>query len=413
MEEGKSQPITQAMVMAGYRRVKANKGSAGVDGVSLKEFEADQENQLYKLWNRLSSGSYFPPAVLEVEIPKGGGKKRKLGIPTVADRIAQMVVKEYLEPELDPIFSRNSFGYRPGRSAHDALEQAKKHCWKYDWVIDLDIKGFFDEIDHELMLKALRKHKEEKWILMYVERWLKAPKVGKEGREEKREKGTPQGGVISPLLANLFLHYCFDRWFEGRHPRLPFERYADDIIIHCETEEEAVEILEQVEQRLKACHLELNKEKTQLVYCRDQRRRKKTKHTDRFTFLGFEYKARKTKGRSGVFYGYLPAISRGAIKRIVNWLRLTRLQCWTGCTLAEIAQRLNPRIRGWINYYGRFCKHAMKGIFFLLHLRLAKWAIRRYKSLRGSWLLAFKAIKLWYKQSPTLFVHWLQGFYPY
>lgn len=412
MEEKKSQPITRDMVEAGYRRVKANKGSAGVDRVSLEEFEADRDNQLYKLWNRLASGSYFPPAVLEVEIPKGGGKKRKLGIPTVADRIAQMVVKEYLAPEIDPIFSRNSFGYRTGRSAHNAVEQARRNCWAYDWVIDLDIKGFFDEIDHELMVKALRKHNEEKWVLMYVLRWLKAPKVRKDGREEKREKGTPQGGVISPLLANLFLHYCFDKWFEMKYPGLPFERYADDIIIHCRTEEEAVKILEQIERRVQACHLELNKEKTQIVYCRDQRRKKKTKHADRFTFLGFEFKSRKTKGTRGVFYGFLPAISKGAIKRIVYLLRSTCLQCWSGRTISDIAKALNPKIRGWLNYYGRYGKTAMRSIFILLHLRLAKWALNRYKRLKGSWYLAFRALKLWYKRSPSLFVHWLHGFHP-
>lgn len=412
MEGTKSQPITKEMVWAAYKRVKANRGSAGVDQVSLEEFEADLPNQLYKLWNRLTSGSYFPPAVLEVEIPKGGGKVRKLGIPTVADRIAQMVVKEHLEPKIDPIFSDSSYGYRPGKSAHKALAQTRVHCWQYDWVLDMDIKGFFDELDHELLIKALKRHCDDKWVLMYVGRWLKAPIKGKDGRERMRTRGTPQGGVISPLLANLYLHYCFDRWFEGRYSGLPFERYADDIIIHLKTASQAVEVLEQVKQRIKACRLELNEEKTCIVYCRDQRRKQKNEYADRFTFLGFEFKSRKTKGSNGVFYGFTPAISKKATKRLIGELRILCIHKWTHRTISDIAKELNPRIRGWLNYYGRYGKWVMKQVFFRLHLRLAKWARNKYKRLKRSWYLAFRAIRLWYEKYPSLFAHWQHGFYP-
>mgnify|MGYP001565008091 FL=1 len=228
MTEAKPFSISKWDVWQAYKRVKANRGAAGVDRQSLAEFEEDRENNLYKIWNRMSSGSYFPSPVRVVEIPKASGGKRPLGIPTVADRIAQTVARMYLEPLVEGIFHENSYGYRPGRSALDAVSMARKRCWRKDWVVDLDIKGFFDNLDHALILRAVRHHTDCSWLLLYVERWLKAPAERADGTREDREKGTPQGGVISPLLANLFMHYAFDHWLERHQPDIQFERYADD-----------------------------------------------------------------------------------------------------------------------------------------------------------------------------------------
>ena len=195
MEQAKPFCISKRQVWEAYKRVKANKGAAGVDGQSLEEFGQDLEGNLYKLWNRLASGSYFPPPVLRVEIPKGDGRMRPLGIPTIADRIAQTVVKQYLEPELEKYFHPDSYGYRPGKSALDAVGMARKRCWQNDWVLDLDIKAFFDNLDHELMMRAVRTHTEESWVLLYIERWLKAPIALQDGTQQVPEKGTPQGGL--------------------------------------------------------------------------------------------------------------------------------------------------------------------------------------------------------------------------
>jgi RNA-directed DNA polymerase len=273
LNKTKSFLISKLTVWDAYKRVKANKGSAGYDHQSINDFEKDLKDNLYKIWNRMSSGSYFPPPVLRVEIPKGDGKTRPLGIPTVSDRIAQMVVKMVLEPGLEKHFHPDSYGYRPNKSAAQAVDLARKRCWQYDWVIDLDIKGFFDNIDHNLMMLAVKKHTQEKWILLCVERWLKAPVIMPDGSMEERNLGTPQGGVISPLLANLFLHYAFDVWLSRKYPRNPFERYADDAIIHCQTEEEAMSIKEVLEVRMKRCGLELHPDKTKIVYCTDDKRR--------------------------------------------------------------------------------------------------------------------------------------------
>jgi RNA-directed DNA polymerase len=226
--------ISKREVWLAYKRVRENRGAAGVDDQTIAEFEKDLSNNLYRLWNRMSSGSYMPPPVRRVDIPKGDGREtRSLGIPTVSDRIAQMVVKRYLEPVLEPVFHDDSFGYRPGRSAHDALAAARQRCWRFDWVLDLDIKGFFDNIDWELLMRAVRRHTDCAWVLLYIERWLKAPVSMLDGTLVSREKGTPQGAVVSPILANLFLHYAFDRWMKENNLDIPFERYADDAICHC------------------------------------------------------------------------------------------------------------------------------------------------------------------------------------
>lgn len=268
----KSFDISRQAVWESYLKVKSNQGAAGVDRQSIAIFEEDLKNNLYKIWNRMSSGSYLPPPVLRVEIPKGDGKMRALGIPTVADRIAQMVVKNHIEPELETVFHPDSYGYRPKRSAKQAIAQARQRCWKHDWVVDMDIKGFFDNIPHDLMMRAVKKHTKEKWVLLYVERWLKAPVQLLDGEIEARTMGTPQGGVISPLLANLFLHYAFDSWMQSTYPSNPFERYADDSVVHCNTEAEAEKLKFEIAKRMAQCGLELHPEKTKIVYCKDANR---------------------------------------------------------------------------------------------------------------------------------------------
>lgn len=269
----KSLVISKLNVWQAYQQVKANRGGCGVDQVSLEAFEENLQDNLYKIWNRMSSGSYMPPPVRRVDIEKTDGGTRPLGIPTVGDRIAQMVVKRELYPKLEPIFHVWSYGYRPGRSALDAVGAARKHCWQWPWVLDLDIKGFFDSIDHELLLKAVRQHTECRWHVLYIERWLQAPVLHADGCLEQRTRGTPQGGVISPLLANLFLHYAFDAWMQRHWPGVWFERYADDVVCHCETEQQAQMLWASLRERFAACRLTLHPTKTQIVYCKDDRRK--------------------------------------------------------------------------------------------------------------------------------------------
>lgn len=406
MSEAKSFEISKHVVLEAYRRVKANKGSAGIDGISIKEFEIKLEDNLYKIWNRMSSGTYFPPPVRMVEIPKADGKMRQLGIPTVGDRIAQMVVKMHLEPEMDKQFHPNSYGYRPNKSAKDAVRTARKKCWEYNWVVDLDIKGFFDNMDHDLVMKALKRHTNCKWILMYVERWLKAPAMLEDGTIIQRTKGTPQGGVISPLLANLFMHYAFDEWMRINHPANPFERYADDVVIHCETEKEAEEVLEKVKSRLKECMLEVHPEKTKIVYCKDDNRDDDYPNT-KFDFLGHTFKMRQAKGkREKLFMGFLPAVSEKAAKKIREKLVELKIHSATEKSLSEIAEECNPIIRGWINYYGEFYKSALDKVLQCINERLAKWAKKKYKRFHASKEQAAKWISEVQLREPKLFAHW-------
>ena len=269
MDRAKPFCIAKREVWEAYKQVKANRGAAGVDGQSIEDFDRDLNKNLYRIWNRMSSGSYFPPPVRRVDIPKGDtGATRPLGIPTVADRIAQMVVKRRLEPILEPVFHRDSYGYRPGKSAHDALVKARQRCWAHDWVLDLDIKSFFDEIDWDLLMRAVRRHTDCPWVLLYLERWLRAPVRMSDGNLVARESGTPQGAVVSPVLANLFLHYAFDLWMQREYPTIPFERYADDAICHCASEAQALELRQALKQRFAACRLRLHPEKTKIVTAR-------------------------------------------------------------------------------------------------------------------------------------------------
>ncbi|MCA1617697.1 MAG: group II intron reverse transcriptase/maturase, partial [Acidobacteria bacterium] len=250
MDKTKPYSISKKVVWEAYLRVKANDGAAGIDDESVADFERDLKNNLYKIWNRMSSGTYFPPPVRTVSIPKSNGGERKLGIPTVGDRVAQMVVKLYLEPEVEPHFHPDSYGYRPAKSAVDAVETARKRCWRYDWCIDLDIKGFFDNLDHSLIMRAVKKHTNVAWVLLYIERWLKAPIQLEDGTLEERDRGTPQGSVVSPLLANTFMHHAFDEWMRGEFPHVPFERYADDVLVHCASEKQAKFVLAAIQKRL-------------------------------------------------------------------------------------------------------------------------------------------------------------------
>lgn len=406
-EETKSLPITQQMVRKAYQKVKSNKGSAGVDQVSLEEYQKDLNNNLYKLWNRLSSGSYFPPPVREVKIPKQNGGHRKLGIPTVSDRIAQQVLKSYLEPRLEKEFHEQSYGYRPLKSAHQAVEAVRENVRHYSWVIDMDIKSFFDEVDHELLMKALDRHVEEKWVKMYLKRWLEAPIQGEDGSQIiKQGKGTPQGGVISPLLANLYLHYVVDKWIEQRYPEVPFVRYADDIIIHCRREEEAKEVLAAIQERMKSCKLQMNTEKTKIVYCQDYRREKKA-YSKRFDFLGFRFQPRSVKSnRGGMFLGYDCAISPESERRITQHWKSLKIDKWCTQTLQDIANVMNPKLRGMIRYYGKFKIWELERIVRRFNFRLAKWALNKYRRFNESYKKAYEWLKQIRKYYPNLFYHW-------
>jgi RNA-directed DNA polymerase len=409
VEIAKPYDVSPYVVKEAYRRVKANNGAAGVDEVTISQFEENAKGNLYKIWNRMSSGSYFPPAVRMVEIPKSDGGKRKLGIPTVGDRIAQMVVKIYLELPLEEQFHADSYGYRLGKSALDAVGKARERRWKYDWVLDLDIQGFFDNIDHDLMMRAVKRHTKSKWILLYVERWLKAPIQTEEGQVQERTKGTPQGGVISPLLANLFLHYAFDKWMEREYPGSPFERYADDIVIHCKTETEAREIWEAVEKRLEDCKLKLHPQKTKLVYCKDGSRTGNSPN-EKFDFLGYTFRARESRTRWGKkFINFSPAIGDKAVKTIRETVRSWQLNSRGEKELEELAKELNPRIRGWLNYYSKYYKSAVNPVFAYINRRLAKWAQKKYKKLRGSISRAIEWIEKVANSRKELFAHWAVG----
>ena len=404
--------ISKWKVWEAYARIKSNGGSAGVDDESIEEFEKDLKNNLYKLWNRMSSGSYLPPPVRRVEIPKRDGRKRPLGIPTVSDRIAQMVVKFYLEPLLEPIFHQDSYGYRPNKSAIQAVGVARKRCWRYDWVVDLDIRGFFDNIDHELLMRALRKHTDVKWINLYVERWLKAAVQYKDGTQVERDKGTPQGGVISPLLANLFLHYAFDEWIRRNHPSVVFERYADDALVHCKSESQAHYIREQIRNRLSQCKLELHPEKTKIIYCKDDDRRGSYPN-EKFDFLGYTFRSRRSKNRWGKYFiNFSPAVSNRACKDLRQTMRDWRLHLRSDKTLDDISRMFNPILQGWLNYYGHYYKSAMYPTLRAFNRVLVRWAMRKYKRLRGHQRRARYWLGQVARRDPRLFAHWRIGLLP-
>lgn len=414
MPEAKPYCISKKLVMRAWELVKANRGAAGVDGESLAMFEKDLKGSLYKIWNRMSSGSYFPPPVRRVEIPKGDGKMRPLGIPTVSDRIAQMVTKMVLEPLVEPQFHPDSYGYRPGKSALDAVGKARKRCLDMNWVIDLDIQDFFGSLDHELMMKAVRHHTDLKWIHLYVERWLRAPLPMADGTLKERSAGTPQGGVASPVLANLFMHYAFDEWMRRTFPRVPFERYADDVVIHCASLEQAKLVLEAVRGRLKGCKLELHPEKAKIVYCKDDRRRGDYSE-QKFDFLGYTFRPRTVRapGRKP-FIGFLPAMSDKAAKKIKATVRSWHFSTWAVTqTLEAVAKLLNPAVRGWVEYYGRFYRSKCLDVLgHYLTETLVRWAMKKYKRFREQWGRAYLWLGRIAARDSSLFYHWGLGLKP-
>lgn len=414
MVNAKPYAIPKQLVWDAYQKVKAKRGAAGVDGESLKAFEENVKDNLYKIWNRLSSGSYIPPPVKLVEIPKGDGGIRPLGIPTVSDRIAQMVVKMTLEPLVEPHFHPSSFGYRPGKSALDAVGVARKRCWRANWVVDLDIKGFFDNLDHTLVERAVAFHTDIPWVKLFIGRWLRAPLKRPDGTLEERTKGTPQGGVISPLLANLYLHYALDAWMERTYPDIQFERYADDIIIHCESQEKAIAVLETVRNRFKACGLDLHPVKTRLVYCKDDLRPENHPNTT-FDFLGYTFRPRAARTRRGKFFvGFLPAMSTKAANKVKEAIRNWRIPATrNNQSLADIASLVNASVRGWLNYYGRFYRTECVQLFYHFNGILATWAGRKYKRFRYRKAAAIVWLAEVSNRSPNLFVHWQQGIKPY
>ena len=412
MKSTKSYDISKRVVMDAWRRVKENRGAAGVDEESLEEFESDLRNNLYKLWNRMSSGSYFPPPVRVVEIPKKGGGVRRLGVPTISDRIAQTVTLAYLEPKLEAIFHKDSYGYRPKKSAIQAVEVVRKRCWRYDWVLEFDIRGAFDNIDHELLMRAVRKHTDSKWVLMYIERWLKAPFQFEDGRQEQRDKGTPQGGVISPVLMNLFLHYVFDSWVTKNYSEIPFVRYADDGVAHCRTKEEAEQLKDALTKRFAECKLELHPEKTRIVYCKDDDRRGEYQN-ETFDFLGFTFRARRSKNRWGKYFiNFTPAVSNKATKAIRQKTRGWRLHLRSDKRLEDLSRMFNPVLQGWVNYYRNFYKSAMYPVFRYVDRKLVLWAMRKYKRLKGHQRRATYWLGRIARKHPRLFVHWQMGMRP-
>ncbi|MBK8011696.1 MAG: group II intron reverse transcriptase/maturase [Deltaproteobacteria bacterium] len=407
---GQAKPyrISKQQVYEAYLRVKANKGAAGIDDETLEAFESKLKDNLYRIWNRMSSGSYFPPAVKAVEIPKANGKTRLLGIPTVADRVAQTVVKMQLEPVVEPKFHPDSYGYRPGKSAHQALATARQRCWKYNWVIDIDVRAFFDNLDHELTMKAVRHHTDEKWVLLYIERWLKAPLQTADGLQA-RGKGTPQGGVVSPLIANIFMHHAFDDWMRRHYADVPFERYADDLLAHCRSFAEAQRVLESIRERLRACGLELHPEKTKIVYCKDEDRRGHHE-PERFDFLGYTFRPRLSKNRWGkTFVNFSPAISDKAAKAIRAEIRSWHIGKRSDKTLNDLAHMFNATVRGWINYYGAFYRSMLYPSLRQLEYDLVLWAKRKYKRLRRHHTRAIHWLGQIARREPQLFEHWKLG----
>jgi RNA-directed DNA polymerase len=406
MDKTKPYEISKQVVWEAFKRVKANKGAAGIDEESITDFEERLKDNLYKIWNRMSSGSYFPPPVKAEEIPKKSGGKRILGIPTVGDRVAQMVAKMHFEPIVEPHFHPDSYAYRPGKSPIDAVAVTRQRCWEYDWLIEFDIKGLFDNIDHGLLMRAVKRHTDCKWLLLYIERWLKAPFQKEDGQLLERKTGTPQGGVISPVLANLFLHYVFDKWMARKRPQNPFARYADDGVIHCRSKEEAEELLEQISTRFNECELELHPDKTHIVYCKDDKR-SGSFEKELFDFLGYTFQPRRVWSKRGpTFIGFNPAVSTKAKKTMRQEMRRWRLRYWTSRDLTYMAQSLNPIIRGWIQYYGKFYRSALRSVFQHLNNRVVDWVMKKYKRFRGHRRRATYWLGRVAKRDPHLFAHW-------
>ncbi|RYZ87616.1 MAG: group II intron reverse transcriptase/maturase [Proteobacteria bacterium] len=407
MSKTKSFNVSKDAVWQAWKRVKANHGAAGLDGITIELYEQNLRDNLYKLWNRMASGSYFPPPVRTVPIPKKAGGFRNLGIPTVEDRIAQMVAKLYLEPKVEPHFHPDSYGYRPGKSAHDAIEVTRKRCWKYDWLLEFDIRGLFDNIPTALLMKAVTHHTDERWILLYVDRWLHAAVEDGNGNRTERTKGVPQGGVISPVLSNLFMHYAYDAWMVRSFPNNPICRYADDGIAHCKTYEEACNLKAALEVRMQECGLELHPEKTRIIYCRDDDRTRDVESDTKFTFLGFNFRPRRAKNKYGrYFVSFLPAVSPQALKSMRQVIRGWKLQHRVDKTIDDLNRMFSPILRGWMNYYSRFYKSELYVLFKYFNRKLIFWAMKKYKRLKGHKRRAQTFLASIAKKRSKLFPHW-------
>ena len=397
--------ISKLEVWESYQQVRANKGAPGVDGQSIEAFESELKDNLYRLWNRMSSGTYFPPAVKAVEIPKGASGVRVLGVPTVTDRIAQTVVARQLAVRAEPRFHPDSYGYRPGRSAVDAVVVCRQRCWKADWVLRLDIESFFDSVDHDLMVKAVEANTDAAWVVLYVKRWLVAPMATAEGALVARDRGTPQGSAVSPILANLFLHYALDAWLLREFPAITFERYADDAVVHCVSRGQALLVLRAITRRFVSVGLRLHPDKTRIIYCQDGRRTGSHPGTS-FEFLGFEFRARSARSRNGKrFLSFLPAVSKAALKQMSAQVRAWRLHRWTHLSLSDLARWVVPTVRGWMNYYGRFYRSKLYQLLIRINSYLVRWARSKYRRLRS-----FKRSIAWWRalvdRASNLFPHW-------
>lgn len=402
--------IPKELIMQAYRQVKANAGSAGIDQQTLAEFEKDWQGNLYKLWNRMSSGSYFPKPVKRVSILKKTGGERILGVPTIMDRIGQTTVRLILEPELEKHFHDDSYGYRPNRSAIDAVTATRIRCRTYDWLIEFDIKALFDTIPWDLLMKSVRHHTDNKWVLLYIERWLKAPMQDEDGNITERTAGTPQGGPASPLLSNLFMHYAFDTWMSRTYPANPWARYSDDGVIHCRTEAEAKDILANVTKRLKHCGIEIHPDKTRIVYCKDGKRRGKHANTQ-FDFLGYTFRPRgmlNTKNNT-LFVGFTPGVSPKALKAMRQYIRASNVRNRSELSIQEIARMFNPILRGWINYYGCHHRTALDPLLRHFNLTLVTWARRKYVKLKRHKVQASEFVQKIARDNPELFEHWKRG----
>jgi RNA-directed DNA polymerase len=412
METTKPFEISKHDVVRAWELVKANDGAEGVDGETIEQFELNLKGNLYKLWNRLSSGSYFPSPTRTVAIPKKDGGERRLGIPSVSDRVAQTVAKLSFESLVEPYFLGDSYGYRPGKSAHQALEITRKRCWRYDWVLEFDIRGLFDNIDHQLLMKAVKRHTDNPWLLLYIERWITAPVQQVDGSVVVRDKGVQQGGVISPVLSNLFMHYAFDAWMNREYPDNPWCRYADDGLAHCRTQAEAEQLMAALEERLHECGLEMHPVKTKIVYCKDDDRRGSYSVTS-FDFLGYTFRARRSKNKRGKhFINFSPAMSNRAGKAIRQEIRSWQMPKRSDKSIEDLSRMFGAKIQGWINYYGRFYRSQMYMTLRHINSKLVWWAMRKFKKLSRHRRRAEHWLGRVAKSFPLLFPHWRMGLLP-
>ena len=402
---GKAFDIPKDLVVKAWQRVRSNNGAPGVDGAAIENFERDLQANLYKIWNRMSSGSYFPPPVRQVRIPKPDGGIRVLGVPTVADRLAQTVVALVLERRAEPVFHQGSYGYRPGRGAIDAVAACRRRCWESSWVIDMDIQAFFDTVPWDLVCRAVETVCDLPWVMLYVRRWLKAPAQQSDGTLTERWRSTPQGSAVSPVLANLFMHYALDVWLARNFAGVVFERYADDVVIHCKSLEQARAVLAAVAERMRQVGLRLHPRKTRIVYCKDANRTGSWEHTE-FTFLGYEFRERTVKGRHGLFRSFSPAVSRAALKRMSATVRSWRLHRWVTATVSDLAAHVNPVVRGWMRYYGAFHPSALYPLLRRINSYLVRWLRGKYRRLRASWATTMRKWYTGVKKAPSYFAHW-------